>query len=1196
MTANSIFAIDPRLLGEMDAISGTALICSVLRCEATRLQIPLQRVVISSKITAKDGGVDAKVEDVPAGASLLKKGSSYLQIKTGASFKPWLKQHLLKELFGKPDSKPSKARLGKEVRACLDKKGRYLLMTLGHDLLPAQHTDAVEQITAIFQECGYKKPSVEVLGQGQIVGLLESYPSLSLELKGLGDAPFQNLTEWAKNADMQVPLTLGDVQRKFLDDVRSAWRGHQIQHIRVIGEPGIGKTRLVLEAASEDDLRAATIYVPHAEDFQSSALFTELLKPDREYTANLVIDECDERERASIWNALKGKPHIKLITIDHGPETSFDLSMQVFQCPQLPTEQIVAILTGYIGKRADVSNWAEWCEGSPRVAHAVGDNLKRNPKDILKSPATVPIWKRFVLGHKRFHSRSGEEHFIVLRHIALFQRFGFEDPVSDEAKFISRLCSEADPNITWARFQSIVRHHQGRRILQGRHTLFIVPKALHIHLWVDFWDQHGVGFDFRGFIDRLPEGLKHWFLRLFIYAHASPVAQGVVKSILAFPSGPFSEREFLVSQVGTRLLNYLAEADPPATLTLLERTLGTWTLDDLRAWSTGRQDIVWALEKIAVWRDLFPRAATLLARLSLAENAKNSNNATGTLAQLFGVGVGWAPTEAPPDDRFPVLEGLVKSSDPAERSLGLKLCGEWLGTRGGTRIVGAEYQGMRPTLQFWRPATYGEMFDAWRKVWRMVRLELASWDVHTRSLGAARLIDSGSELIRFEAMADEVMGTLLELADDPAVDKGHFTRVVIRELRNRFAKYPKGVLSKLAALDKKLTGISFWDRFCRFVLFTTWDEDHSIKGDVVKEETLPKSRVQKLAREVTKDIALFRTHLPQLLVSDGHRLSQFGYEVAIQANDARFDEEIVGTLKRISGKATSGFIAGYLAAIRERDATRGEALTFQLLEEPGLRTIVVHVILRAGASERVVRKLLTLYRDGSIAGRVFSQFGFSDRRGDVPKSLVDEVITALLDRHDQEALSICLELVDGYYCREPSGGALPKDLIYRVLTTVQKSMLDRDGMRDYYWHRVGKRFRAQYPEKDLELLSALIKSVNRMSRLGGQNEVSNIADDIVQANPKEAWGVISAALERNADDAYYIVTWLGDGGFGGNRSPGAIRFIEPLDIITWTSAAPKERIHLIYHALPRTLDFSEGGAITVQFIDAFGIRKRLVRL
>src|SRR5258708_1128990 len=122
----------------MDAKSGTALVCDVLRCEATRLQIPIQRVVISSKTSTKDGGIDAKVEDVPAGASLLKKGSSYFQIKTGASFKPWLKRHLLKELFGKHDAKSSKALLGKEIKTCLEKKGRYVLVTLGHDLLPVQ--------------------------------------------------------------------------------------------------------------------------------------------------------------------------------------------------------------------------------------------------------------------------------------------------------------------------------------------------------------------------------------------------------------------------------------------------------------------------------------------------------------------------------------------------------------------------------------------------------------------------------------------------------------------------------------------------------------------------------------------------------------------------------------------------------------------------------------------------------------------------------------------------------------------------------------------------------------------------------------------------------------------------------------------------------------------------------------------------
>ena len=48
----------------------------------------------------------------------------------------------------------------------------------------------------------------------------------------------------------------------------------------------------------------------------------------------------------------------------------------------------------------------------PRVAHAVGDNLQRNPDDILKPPATVPIWDRFILGHHKRDEREAEEHLL----------------------------------------------------------------------------------------------------------------------------------------------------------------------------------------------------------------------------------------------------------------------------------------------------------------------------------------------------------------------------------------------------------------------------------------------------------------------------------------------------------------------------------------------------------------------------------------------------------------------------------------------------------------------------------------------------------------------------------------------------------------------------------------------------------------
>ena len=186
MTPTNIFMLDPGLLGDLDVKDGTALLGSLLRCEATRLSLPLEHVVISSRTSAKDGGIDAKVEAVPADAALLKRGSTYFQIKTGSSFKPWLKAHLIKELFGAPKAKPSKARLGKEVKRCLDGKGHYTLVTLGHDLLPSQHSEAVELLTELLRKVGYKKPRIGVLGQGQTVRTSRQLPLALPGLEGLG--------------------------------------------------------------------------------------------------------------------------------------------------------------------------------------------------------------------------------------------------------------------------------------------------------------------------------------------------------------------------------------------------------------------------------------------------------------------------------------------------------------------------------------------------------------------------------------------------------------------------------------------------------------------------------------------------------------------------------------------------------------------------------------------------------------------------------------------------------------------------------------------------------------------------------------------------------------------------------------------------------------------------------------------------
>ena len=55
-------------------------------------------------------------------------------------------------------------------------------------------------------------------------------------------------------------------------------------------------------------------------------------------------------------------------------------------------------------------------------------------------------------------------------------------------QFIAELIHEDFSDIPYARFQEIVGELKRERILQGKTTLFIAPKLLHVHLWTQFWE------------------------------------------------------------------------------------------------------------------------------------------------------------------------------------------------------------------------------------------------------------------------------------------------------------------------------------------------------------------------------------------------------------------------------------------------------------------------------------------------------------------------------------------------------------------------------------------------------------------------------------------------------------------------------------------------------------------------------------
>ena len=187
-------------------------------------------------------------------------------------------------------------------------------------------------------------------------------------------------------------------------------------------------------------------------------------------------------------------------------------------------------------------------------------------------------------------------------------------------------------------------------------------------------------------------------------------------------------------------------------------------------------------------------------------------------------------------------------------------------------MVGAEYQGLRPELEFWKPKTWGELFDAWRLCWRHLWSVSRLWPPQQRQRANRVLIDAGLELVNVTPLSVEIMTTLSKLADDEATDRREFTHRLIGKLRYRSERLPRKLVNQLRALDKKLTGQSFWDRFCRYVLNTNWDEDYSVKGNTVRESSTSSLRVKKLVSEVVREPALLSTYLPKIVREEGHRL------------------------------------------------------------------------------------------------------------------------------------------------------------------------------------------------------------------------------------------------------------------------------------------------------------------------------------
>ncbi len=1175
---STIFTVIKRDLDQLSSQEAVEVFRDLLFAEATSLGIGKNLVNVPGAITVADGGVDAEVKDVKitGGQGIIKLGWTRYQIKAG-DFSPNRQENIKKILF-KDNSKELKTR----IKSCFDNNGTLVLVLFGWDGPETEDNQIVSKFHKQLESVNpkYKNAKIEIWRQNNLIGFFQPFPSLALRINRRDEARFQTHKSWASQDDMKNEFKAGKSQTDFINNARKELeRNDGAVHIRVLGEPGIGKTRLAFETTKSDVLSPLVIYCDSAGKFRDSDLMNEILRDDNTFSAVLVIDECDSDSRSYIWNKLKHKgPRVKLITIYNEYEDSSG-NTTYFDAPLLENAEVSKIIQEYGVAKDQADRWTELCSGSPRVAHVIGWNLKNNPEDLLKPFDTVDIWDRYIVGGDNRNSQEVAQRRLVLQHVALFKKLGYGKMVVGEAQAVAKLVEEADSQVTWAKFQQIIKRMRDRKILQGENTLYITPKALHIKLWTDWWDIYGEGFDFKVLSGKIPDSLRNWFYEMFKYAAESQAALKVVRELLG-EDGPFQKDDYLRTKLGGNFFLALTEADPKSALKTLQATVGRWKKKELLEFKEARRDIVWALERIVVWRDLFSDAARLLLALGEAENETYTNNASGTFAGLFSVGL--SSTEASPGERLPILQEALNSDSSERRKLAIRACDKALESQHFTRMIGAEYQGVRRAAQLWRAKTYGELWDAYQKVWELLYSKIESLPKDEQDQAIEVLLNNARGLGRIPKLTNMIIANITKLSTKPYGNKEKILKRVVAILHYDGKTMPAKIKKKWQKLRDDLVGNDFSSLMKRYVGMDLLEDKFDENGNRVDKSDV---HIKELAQQALGDPKLLQPELDWLATHEAKSGYRFGYELGKQDKDFSLLPMLLDAQRRISEKQNSSdyFLGGYLRALFEKDKRKWESLLDDLIEDKKLASWVSDLTWRSGMSDRAALRVLELAKKKEITPRHFRVFGLGSVIRDLSEDIFKKWIDFLLDCPEDYAVSIALDLYQFFYLRKESRHKLPATLTLRLLThpSLFKKLSSgrRDQMDDFHWKEIGNKFIELYPKRTLPLAKVILKHFGEDGSILEEyhSQSQEVIDGIARKHPSEVWDIVAKYLGPPIDSrAFHIRSWLR----GSKHSPagvsGALAFFPLEKIWEWVDANIDKRAWYIASFVPKRLFKQKG--------------------
>jgi hypothetical protein len=936
-----------------------------------------------------------------------------------------------------------------------------------------------------------------------------------------------------------------------LESLVSAFESKQAV-IRLTGASGLGKTRLILESIdASHSIDDSCVLIFNATSHEAEIKDSVRAMVEGHVHGLVIIENCSvDLHNHLVKEINKTECALKLVTVGYS-DNQVDDSIHIKLSP-LSDEAIKQLLSPIlIGMNSsDLDRVARFAQGYPLMATLIAEQYRKEGR-LLGAIETQSVVTKLIDGGGGISDDERQ----VLCACALFDVFGTsEGTAGEEAKFIAEEVAGANLKV----FERVIKLFTGRQIINraGRYAR-VVPKPLALTLAAEWWQETSYERQ-KKLVDTLPDSLMHSFCIQASYLDHQQSVQRFSDRLFGGQS-PFVQAEELITERGSRLFRAFVEVNPESTSNALYHVLYKLSHKQLLNLDRDvRRNLVWGLEKLCFRADVFETAAWCMLLLASAETENFSNNATGMFAQLFRVNL--SGTQAKPSIRFDLLQRAIDANQPYFDMVILKALKQAISTYGGTRTIGAEYQGTQAELKEWRPELWQEVFDFWQQAFNMLLVLFEKGEAQKEAV----LSIVGQSIRGFVArhrleMLDGAIRKIVSI-------NGCYWPAALEDIDDAFKYESNGMKQEVAdTLNSWLELLSpneanLPDRLKILITNPPWQHEQSEDGHYID---MAAEKAKALASELANNPEDLIPHIGLLLDGEQKQSYAFGYQLGHDLTD--LEPILISAFANLSAlkRPDSRLILGLYRSMFEKSPTLWQKNIDRLVADERLVHLYPDFIRTGDIQKYHLDTLLNLVQRGTLSPNCANGLSYgSVTKGIEPTVIIDFCIqlAELGEKASWSALNVIYMYCFGNW--EHLGG-LREQLKYLVTVVPLHKGHDGTDTDLHHWHDMAtKLLKISDREFAISLTRQLITaSKNELDHGDIWSYAKPLLIDLMSEYSDTLWPIFGEAItEAKGIEKYWLQQLLDRENGIGDEKPSVLSVVPVARIIDWCSDSPEERV------------------------------------